>query len=229
MPPENTTPVGGFLPRAFEAAPPKIRHEFAAEKLRSQKSVTQSRDYLNFIGSSISLPDSWNRASAQGGGRAQITVFTSPDGTAQMFLFDRGIPVKKESATALKKLLSDNANLTRARELAPREIRKLSDVLGVTTIGDNQFVNPLKQPGPKAAVFHIFTAQLIPVNGKPVLEVQGNFFDDTGKKNKEYRGIFVSSGVDGATIKEFFVQAKNIVNLARHSREYRRALQSIKW
>ncbi|MFX6903656.1 hypothetical protein ABTH48_19995, partial [Acinetobacter baumannii] len=85
-----------------------IRHEFLAEKLRTEKVITKSREVANFIGSSISMPESWVSASAQGGGRAQLTLYASPDGSAQMLLFDRGVPVKKESASAFRKLLSEN-------------------------------------------------------------------------------------------------------------------------
>jgi hypothetical protein len=126
-------------------------------------------------------------------------------------------------------LLQDNSGLRVAKTLLPTDIKNLTEVLGTSTAGDNQFVNSLKPPDQRAPAFHLLSAQLIPVNGKTVLEVRGHFFDQSGAKGKEYGGIFVSSGADGTSIRELFLQADDLSTFSKHEMEYRRAVQSIKW
>jgi len=103
------------------------------------------------------------------------------------------------------KLLSENENLSKPKELLPTEIKNLVNVIGSTTAGDNQYTNSAKPPDPRSPAFHMLSAHLMPLNGKTVLEVQGNFVTNTGAKGKEFKGIFIPSGENGERIKEFFL------------------------
>ena len=207
---------------------PAIRHELLAERPPTKKSLIVDKQVNNFIGSAIELPDSW-KSSTSDRGTMKMTTFSAGADSASLVLYDRGAPVNEQSATAFKKLLSDNAHLDKSKELLPTEIKNLSQILGSTTAGDNQYSNPSKPPNPRSPAFHLLSAHLMPINGKTVLEVQGNFVSETGAKGKEFKGIFVPTGKDGDRINEFFLQADNAIDAAKHQREYKQTLQSIKW
>ena len=195
---------------------------------RSKRSMT-SQDVSGFIGKSITLPSGWSREEKVLGGHRTMTTFSSPTDDAQLSLYDRGLKVRDQSAKYFTQLLSDSASITGPKVLLPQQIRDLADVMGMANAGDNQFTNSYTYPDPKSPAFHLSSAQMVPLNGHVVLEVQGNYFDQSGKPGMQYRGIFVSTGSDGATVKEFFLQAKSSESFAKHQKEYREALNSIKW
>jgi hypothetical protein len=193
------------------------------------KSVMTSQDANGFIGKSISLPSHWNRSENPMGGRRMMTNFSSPTDDAKLSLYDRGINVREQSAAYFNQLLADNKSISAPKVLLPQQIRNLTDVMGVSNAGDNQFTNGYAYPNPKSPAFHLSSAQLIPLNGRVALEVQGNYVTQSGKPGMQYQGIFVPSGANGASIKEFFLQTQTAESFAKHQKEYRTALKSIKW
>jgi len=207
---------------------PQIRHELLAERPPLGKNTMVDQQATNFIGAAITLPETWKSSSGDRG-TMKMTIFSSPKDSADLVLFDRGAPLSDLSAKAFNKLLSENANLTKPKELLPTEIKNLANVMGGTTIGDNQYTNTVKPPDPRSPVFHILSAHLMPLNGRTVLEVQGNFVSETGAKGKEFNGIFIPGGKDGERVKEFFLQADNLTDATIHQKEYKQSLQSIKW
>lgn len=207
---------------------PAIRHEVLAERPPLGKNITLDNQVSNFLGSSITLPGTW-KSSGNDRGTMKMTRFSAPGDSANLVLFERGMPVNVQSSRAFDKLISENANLTKPKELMPTEIKNLTQVLGSTTVGDNQYTNSAKPPDPRSPAFNLLSAHLMSLNGRTILEVQGNFVSATGVKGKEFKGIFVPSGENGERIKQFYLQADNATDAAIHQREYKQALQSIKW
>jgi hypothetical protein len=193
------------------------------------KSVVASQDVNGFMGKSISLPSGWNRSENSMGGRRTMTNFSSPTDDAKLSLYDRGFNVRGQSATYFNQLLADNRSISGPKVLMPQQIRNLSEIMGVSNAGDNQFTNSYSFPNPKSPAFHLSSAQLIPLNGRVALEVQGNYVNQSGKAGMQYRGIFAPSGADGSSIKEFFLQAQTSESFAKNQQEYRAALKTIKW
>jgi hypothetical protein len=208
--------------------PHKIEYADVSVLGEKGKPSMKSQDVHGFIGKSISLPAGWSRSENNMGGRT-ITAFSSPTHDATLSLFDRGLSVREQPATYYKQLLADNASISAPRVLLPQQIRNLAEVMGISNAGDNQFTNNYSYPNPKSPAFHLSSAQLIPLNGRVALEVQGNYVDQSGKAGTQYRGIFVSAGSDGSKIKEFFLQSNNVATFAKHEKDYREVLKTIKW
>jgi hypothetical protein len=206
----------------------KIEYADVAVLGEKGKPPMKSQDVHGFIGKSISLPASWNRSENNMGGQT-MTTFSSPTKEATLSLFDRGLSVQEQSATYYKQLLADNASISAPKVLMPQQIRNLADVMGISNAGDNQFTNSHSYPDPKSPAFHLSSAQLIPLNGHVAVEVQGNYVDQSGQAGKQFRGIFVSAGSNGDKIREFFLQADNVATFAKHEKEYREVLKTIKW
>ena len=183
----------------------------------------------DFIGKSVSMPAGWARSEQNLGGHRSITTFTAPDGSATVSLFDRGMNLRSQSAKSFADLLAANTALQGPKVLMPQEIRALADVMGVSNVGDNQYVNSRSYPDPQAPSFHLSSAQLLPVNGKVVLEVEGNFVDERGKPQKQYRGIFADAGADGSHVRELFLQADDLVGFGKNKKIYSDAVKSIQW
>lgn len=207
---------------------PRFEQQLGApSKMTGDLSLEQS--IPNFVGASISLPGSWNRDERSIGGPRTLITFSNNNDSATLSLYDRGKDVRASSAKYFNDILSANANLKNPKALNPDEIKNLAEVMGSTTAGDNQYVNPYKQPDPRSPAFDLKSAELVSVNGRTVLEVKGNFFDNTGRPGKEYRGIFVPSGANGASIKEFFLQSQDKASFGKHEKDYEDAVHSIKW
>jgi hypothetical protein len=157
----------------------------------------------------------------------KLTSF-SPDGDVnklQISLFESSKEIN-DSGMALYYALLGKCTTNGARVLLPQEIRSLSTVMGITTQGDNQLTNPAKYPDPRAPIFNLLSAQLININGRPVLEVQGNFISRNNQAGNYFRGVFIPTG---SHITKLFVQSPDKLEFAKGEAVYRKTLQSIQW
>ena len=189
----------------------------------------QSSDVTNVIGHAVTMPANWTRNDYQDGSRRLTISFKSPDNTTEMTLFNRGVPLSAAGSQAYNDALQKAESGKLPQVLQPSTIKTLAEVMGRSTVGDNQYVNAIKPPDPQAPAFHMLSAQFVSINGKTVLEVQGNFVTDSGAKGKEYKGIFVPGGTNGNTVQEMFVQSDNLANFTNHQRDYKNTINSIRW
>lgn len=178
----------------------------------------------------IDVPNSWLRAEGHPFGRSTVHGFNAPDGKTSLNVYDRGVTTDDASAKAFSKLLTDNPNLSRPKVLMPNQIRALEDVLGRGKLGDNQYTNTTPYPDSQAPLFKLSSAQLVTVQGKTVLEVEGNYMDEKGQRTSHYKGLLVPEQTpNGVKIWELYMEAKEKdITPADHS-NYRRAVNSIHW
>lgn len=228
---------GGDIPKANNAQEFRIgfdeidRHRLAdGGMLLAGKTGEQGREEVNVAGiKSIDVPNSWSQ-STEGylGGRGLISTF-SPGGNSDMVLsvLDKGTRLNQAQQSNLDSVLSLADPAGRPRVLLPAQIRSVTDALGKTTVGDNQYVNTAKPPDPAAPVFRISSAQVITVDGKPVIEVEGQFMDENGQRLKDYIGIY-GKGDDGK-INQMFLQTSSKDEYLKGRKIYKDALQTLDW
>ena len=115
--------------------------------------------------------------------------------------------------------------------LLPDEIRSLQQVMGTTTVGDNQFTNDRRPPSLHCPAFRLSIAHLITLGGCVVLEVEGQVVDCLGQPINWYRSIFLNGSSDPKRITEIFLEYRDPKAVTRVQAEdhYRNAIQSMQW
>src|ERR1700688_1077393 len=113
---------------------------FSAEMLRKQE-----------IGhaplKSVSLPASWVRSNETARPPTFTMKFTpANDSQSWILVFDQVIPAAEDSGKALHDLLAGSKNPGPGTPLTPLQIQAISPVMGISTIGDNQYTNDKKYP-----------------------------------------------------------------------------------
>lgn len=222
--------------------PPKsnggIEHRFEFSQLNqadggmllASQTGGQGRHEVNVSGiKSVDVPNSWTQTTdSYLGGRGLVSTF-SPGGNSDMVLsvLDKGTRLNADQSKNLDSVLSLADSNGRPKVLLPSQIRSVTDALGKTTVGDNQYVNTAKPPDPAAPVFKIMAAQVITVDGRPVIEVEGQFLDENGQRLKDYIGIY-GKGEDGK-INQMFMQTSSKDEYLKGRKIYKDALQSLDW
>jgi hypothetical protein len=177
------------------------------------------------------VPNTWSREEDHPFGRATAYGFNSPDGKTSLNVYDRGAVMDDASTKSFATLLADNSNLARPKVLTPSQIRDLANVFGRGKLGDNQYTNSTQYPDPRAPMFHISSAQLVTVNGKTVLEVDGHFMDQNGGKSAHYKGLLVPEQTpNGTKMWEVYLETRGEKDItpADHA-NYRKAVESVHW
>ena len=157
-----------------------------------------------------------------------ISTF-SPGGKSDLVLsvLDKGTKLNAAQANNFDEVLALADPNGRPKLLLPSQIKSISDALGKTAVGDNQYANAAKPPAPSAPVFKIQSTQVITVAGKPVVEVEGQFVDQNGKGIKEFVGIF-GKGDDGK-VNQMFMQTSSKDEFIKGRKVYKHALESLEW
>jgi hypothetical protein len=164
----------------------------------------------------LEIPNNWSRFvdNQTGIGHRMHMEFTPPgkEDTHVSVLYP-GFPLNRNAADNLDRLLADNQNLSTPRALTPEQIRSLSDVLGNTTVGDNQYSN--QEHGERSPVFRMDSARLMNVDGQTVIAVDGAFVDSAGRTKNQFSGVFVPHrGSHGTEIYSVSLESKNPVDFA---------------
>jgi hypothetical protein len=137
-------------------------------------------------------------------------------------------PLSDEGAEQFKQLLEER-QLDNRRELSPKTIIQLTEVLGARQAGDNQFTNVNKYPDKQAPVFKLIRAQLIKIGPQPLLEVEGIYLDQAGEPSEYYHGVFCPGNRSYKFVLEIFlVSFKRREFLAEES-TFLRFLKAIHW
>lgn len=132
----------------------------------------------------------------------------------------RGVPINEAARKVLNYLLHKQER----DSLEVEEILALHTVLGVATVGDNQYTNsnpPGSLEGPR---FHLDRIGVRKVQDKFVLSVEGKFAN-----NHTYRGIYYPAGVEGRVMEELFLEVPGKYQAAPYIDEFESLLGSIKW
>jgi hypothetical protein len=155
--------------------------------------------------------------------RGTVTEFKTKDGTnLTVAVFDVGRPLSQASRERFTQLLSGQPIA-----LAHSQISELSEVLGRTTLGDNQLVNKAIAPDPSAPAFNLESAVINKLNERSVLEVAGSFVDRNGKPSSFYRGVFVPADNNG--VEQIYMQTSTKEQLDDNIQLYRDIIESIRW
>ena len=180
---------------------------------------------------SLLAPDSWLRVDEHRDGASWLSKFVPPNDTDNTLLgiFDRGIPINDASMLSFNKLLHEAHSTTSERKLQSDEIKSLAQVMGVTSVGDNQFTNTNKYPDPRSPVFFLEQACFIKIQGRTVLEVKGKFLNQKGTVINFFRGIFIPSQIVPNKVQEVFLQTNSESEFKKSEEIYRNALESIAW
>jgi hypothetical protein len=208
-------------------------YEFYLERKRSLMAGGNSdiEMTVKFGGGAIaelSVPATWKHQENPYAGRGTVTRLQPNDSNVPaVAVIETGAKLLDNPNKAFRQLIADNQNLSVPKPLTAREVAALADVMGMSSIGDNQYTNRHRAPDPQAPAFNLSTAFLVPLNGKTVLEVKGNFVDDSGKAVNHYRGVFMPSGSDHVT--ELMMESRDQQKLEAGSNNFRRVTDSIRW
>ncbi|MBE7446598.1 MAG: hypothetical protein HS132_15740 [Planctomycetia bacterium] len=208
------------------------------------KEYTDVLDFKKFA-----APATWMRGTENSniGQRTKITFQPSMQSDLEISAYYRGLPIGEKSGQAFHDLIAANSNLNAPRvlfaekldpvgtTLAPSAaeaelLKSLTDVMGISTTGDNQITNPHKPPHPYAPAFHVESVQLRPVNGTSVLEVEGAFVDDQGKPRNYYKGVFLDfDRTTGRHIHQVFLQGSDKTAFTQNNVSYEASVNSLVW
>lgn len=156
----------------------------------------------------MQVPNSWNKeiTEAQFGHNAKGVSFFPPDGQgAELALYDRGFPIARSEAQKFRDVLSKQPHVLSVGEI---------DLLGEQVLGT---------VGDKSA-FAINQAQTRELNGKRVLEVEGNW-KEGGKK---FFGYFIPKDDSYREIQEVYFEADQR-QFFQFRRDALNSIESINW
>lgn len=144
-------------------------------------------------------------------------------------VFFRGTPINQTSAAVLKKILHENTAAKSPVGLSVEEIVELSQVFGRNTVGDNQYTNEAAKGTYDYHVFHMASAQVASLQGRPVLKVRGTFQDEHGSPTSEYCGYLFPSLTDNSRVEEIFLQAPSKELFDRYFSAFEDSLHTLQW
>ena len=90
---------------------------------------------------SLQVPTGWKQSVQKIDNTGQMIKLsaTGDDTSGFLGICDRGRPVADASATSFSDLITKNPDLKVAKILLPSQIKDLEQVMGYTSVGDNQF------------------------------------------------------------------------------------------
>jgi hypothetical protein len=177
---------------------------------------------------SVTVPVGWQSEERTYLKEGHVVRYYPHDGSDLAFgIMETGRPVSAAAQADFDRMLSANKDIRQPKALTPDEISKLSEVLGRTTLGDNQYSNNHRPPHPQSPSFNIESAQWINVNGRTVLEVKGTFVDYNGAPVNHYCGIFSPSSDKGIT--QAFIETHSRDTFNKSDATYRQIIDSIRW
>jgi hypothetical protein len=185
----------------------------------------------------LSMPSSWLMHTEEFRGYGQRTLIQlvpirqsdQPDWNTTISVFYRGFPVSDAGAASFNQLLAQLKPGTSSKLLFGDSLKDLTEILGDTTAGDNQYTNPVQPGSDNVPMFFVQSAQLADLNGRTVLAVEGYFTTETGEPLRYFSGVFIDTDGTGAVIHEVFLQSKSKDDMMMQKSVYRNALKSIKW
>ena len=176
----------------------------------------------------ISLPGNWERRESDHLARGSLVEFAPKDGSSLLVtVLQTGRPLSDTSLATLRQVFDHQSRSNVPKALTTQEITSLTEVLGRTTLGDNQFSNNHRHPDPQAPAFNLISAMTSTINGKPVLEIKGAFLDDHGNPQNYYRGILVLGKEN--VMEQLYMQNPTQEALNQNNSRFREIINSIRW
>ncbi len=168
------------------------------------------------------LPDKWSeqRAGTALGVRWEKIFSPYEAAGVEIVVSYRGVPLDDASRKVLSFLLKQGEK----DELLPEEILALRTVMGVATIGDNQYTNPHPKDSIDGPEFDLETISVKPISAKMVLFVEGRL-----KNRRRHAGILYQPGSEGRVVEELFLQVPDEESWLRYRPVFDVVLQSIVW
>jgi hypothetical protein len=151
------------------------------------------------------------------------------DWNTTISVFYRGFPVSEAGAARFHQLLKQILPNQAPKFVFGDTLKDLAEILGDTTVGDNQYTNPPRPGSDMLPLFFLQTAQIADLNGRIILSIEGYFTKENGDPLRYFSGIFIDTDGSGAIIHEVFLQAKSKDEMMMQKSVYRNALKSIKW
>ena len=179
----------------------------------------------------ITVPPDWRRNTLRvpQANRMELPIIqlTMPGKEQEMEIgiFYRGKLESEDDGENFHALLLQHREAEQAVTLSPGQIRSLSRVLDLA--GFNQYTYPRHLTG-YSPDFFLKTAQVIVINGKPVLKVDGEFRDED-KTDTFYGGLFVEADDSGRKIYELYLRVTAKELHLKGIQFFRRMAESIEW
>jgi hypothetical protein len=166
----------------------------------------------------IKIPDGWTNSRTERGGIGQraLDVFSSPDSSVSLSIFQEGLPLKDKAINALSDVLSKGNH-----QLLPNEIVAVRDAIGYSNAGDNQYTDKNYRPA-----FNLTAAGVQTVNDSQVLVVEGKY----NNGGKMFKGVFAPFVDDeGKTrIQQVFMEGAPD-QFPKYLGTYKQTIDSIQW
>ncbi len=177
----------------------------------------------------LSVPTSWSvqkRVESAGVFRFTFTDMTPEDKKVTIAVLHRGQLLSDNSVKNFRTFLEAHAELQAEEKLSGEEIKKLYQVLG--PYGSNQFtLDP--DPDGRMAPFQVKFARLHRINGKVLLEMQGNFVNSENAATGFYRTLFIPADKTCHEFYELYLTAKTEAQFNAHQNQFESVLKSIVW
>ncbi len=179
----------------------------------------------------ITVPPDWRRNTLRvpQSNRMELPIIqlTMPGKEQEMEIgiFYRGKLESEDDGENFHALLLQHREAEQAVTLSPGQIRSLSRVLDLA--GFNQYTYPRHLTG-YSPDFFLKTAQVIVINGKAVLKVDGEFRDED-KTDTFYGGLFVEADESGRKIYELYLRVTAKEMHLKGIQFFRRMAESIEW
>lgn len=140
-------------------------------------------------------------------------------------VFFRGRMETETDGRVFSSLIKRNQHISEKQTLTANEIKDLSPILDITGFNQYSFGNERSGFSPD---FHLRSAELIPLNGKIVLKVVGDFLTDQNVDTYFY-GIYIDADGTGRKIYEVFLRASDKEEFMQSLSEFKTMLDSISW
>lgn len=179
----------------------------------------------------LTVPPSWEKMATSVAlpNHMQLPVFIfrprNAESLVEMGIFFRGRMESEKDGLMFRDLLLRHQDIREKTALMPQEIKDLVHVLDLT--GFNQYSFPQEKSG-YPPDFHLRSAELVPLNGKIVLKVVGDFVT-TGVVDAYYYGIYIDADGSGRKVYEVFLRAGDKQEFMRSLTAYKAALSTISW
>lgn len=178
--------------------------------------------------SSVSAPAGWRsqtKAARDENSPQEHVWFSAPDVDEVVVNFYwRGRAVTEASSAFLAALLAQGPH-----ELNKEEITNLRSILGTNNVGNNQHTSFGQRGTMDYPACHLSAAQVVDLNGRPVIMARCTFQDINANNEKEFQGIYFEEESGSGRVQQIYFEAPALPAFMRYLPEFEATLRSISW